>query len=53
MLADLVLLLRGSQEPLVQALAVEMALEQDRKGTQTVGSRFRAQLQDLIQRLDA
>lgn len=52
--ADLVQLLQGSQEPLVQALAGEMLrAQQDKKGSQTVGARFREQLRDLIQRLDA
>lgn len=46
-------LLQGSHEPLVQALAREMASGQERKGSQTVGARFREQLRDLIQRLDA
>lgn len=51
--ADLVALLQASRSPLVQVLAAEMERGQDRKGSQTVGARFRDQLRDLIQRLDA
>ena len=42
----------GSQAPLLQLLAGELARVQERKGAQTVGSRFRDQLRDLLQRLD-
>jgi hypothetical protein len=59
--ADLVALLQASRLPLVQLLAGEMAGGErgaqqgpgDRKGSQTVGARFRDQLRDLVQRLDA
>ena len=51
-LADLVGVMLGSQAPLLQLLAGELARVQERKGAQTVGSRFRDQLRDLLQRLD-
>ena len=51
--ADLVALLQASAAPLVQLLAAEMERGQERRGSQTVGARFRDQLRDLIQRLDA
>ncbi|PRW61206.1 myosin-1-like isoform X1 [Chlorella sorokiniana] len=50
---DLVALLQASSAPLVQLLAAEMERGQERRGSQTVGARFRDQLRDLIQRLDA
>ena len=50
--ADLVALLQASSAPLVQLLAAEMERGQERRGSQTVGARFRDQLRDLIQRLD-
>lgn len=53
LLADLVALLQASSAPLVQRLAAEMERGQERRGSQTVGARFRDQLRDLIQRLDA
>ncbi|KAK9866994.1 hypothetical protein WJX84_009703, partial [Apatococcus fuscideae] len=49
---DLVGVMLGSQAPLLQLLAGELARIQERKGAQTVGSRFRDQLRDLLQRLD-
>lgn len=52
-LADLVALLQASDAPMVQVLAAEMERGQERRGSQTVGSRFRDQLRDLIARLDA
>ena len=42
----------AAEEELNQ-LAAEMERGQERKGSQTVGARFRDQLRDLIQRLDA
>lgn len=51
--ADLVELLQASAAPLVQVLAAEMERGQERRGSQTVGARFRDQLRDLMQRLDA
>ena len=51
--ADLVALLQASSAPLVQLLAAEMERGQERRGSQTVGARFRDQLRDLIHRLDA
>jgi hypothetical protein len=42
----------GSQHPLLAKLAVDIAAAQDKRGSQTVGNRFREQLQDLITRLD-
>jgi hypothetical protein len=56
-----VALLQASRLPLVQLLAGEMSGGErgaqpgpgDRKGSQTVGARFRDQLRDLVQRLDA
>lgn len=50
--ADLVQLMLGSQQPLLAKLAVDVAGAQDKRGSQTVGNRFREQLQDLITRLD-
>ena len=52
MVVDLVGVMLGSQAPLLQLLAGELARIQERKGAQTVGSRFRDQLRDLLQRLD-
>ncbi|KAK9810086.1 hypothetical protein WJX72_004563 [[Myrmecia] bisecta] len=49
---DLVELMETSGEPLLQHLAAEIAKTQEKRGSQTVGSRFRDQLKDLIQRLD-
>lgn len=46
-------LLQASGASLVQVLAGDMQVAQDRKGSQTVGARFRDQLRDLMQRLDA
>lgn len=42
----------ASTQPLLAVLTVEIRRSQERKGSQTVGFRFREQLQDLIQRLD-
>lgn len=42
----------GSEQPLLSALAVDIATAQAKRGSQTVGNRFREQLQDLISRLD-
>jgi myosin heavy subunit len=50
--ADLVQLMLASQDPLLAQLAVGIAASQDKRGSQTVGNRFREQLQDLITRLD-
>lgn len=50
--ADLVQLMLGSQHQLLAQLAVDIAAAQDKRGSQTVGNRFREQLQDLITRLD-
>lgn len=50
--ADLVGVMLGSHAPLLQLLAEDLARVQERKGAQTVGSRFRDQLRDLLQRLD-
>ncbi len=50
--ADLVGVMLGSHGPLLQLLAEDLARVQERKGAQTVGSRFRDQLRDLLQRLD-
>ena len=36
----------------MQQLAVHIAASQEKKSAQTVGSRFRDQLKDLIARLD-
>ena len=47
--------LRSSSEPLVEALGAEMQTRQEsstKKGSQTVGARFRDQLRDLMQRLE-
>lgn len=46
-------LLQASSAPLVQLLAAEMERGKERRGSQTVGARFREQLRDLIHRLDA
>lgn len=46
-------LLQSSSAPLVQLLAEEVQVGQDRKGMQTVGARFREQLRDLMLRLDS
>ncbi len=50
--ADLVQVMQASQHPLLAQLAVGIAAAQDKRGSQTVGNRFREQLQDLITRLD-
>jgi myosin heavy subunit len=50
--ADLVQLMLGSEHPLLAGLAVDIATSQAKRGSQTVGNRFREQLQDLITRLD-
>ena len=50
--ADLIELLHASQQGLMQQLAVHIAAGQEKKSAQTVGSRFRDQLKDLIARLD-
>ena len=42
----------ASTQPLLSVLAVEIAKAQEKRGSQTVGFRFREQLQDLITRLD-
>lgn len=55
MQADLVELLAASSAPLAAALAAEMegGAGGERRGSATVGARFRDQLRDLVQRLDA
>ena len=52
MSADLVRVMQASQQPLLAQMAVGIAAAQDKRGSQTVGFRFREQLQDLITRLD-
>ena len=42
----------ASTQPLLNMLAVDISKSQDKRGSQTVGFRFREQLQDLISRLD-
>ena len=42
----------ASTQPLLAVLAVEVRKAQEKRGSQTVGFRFREQLQDLILRLD-
>ena len=46
-------LLQGSRAPLVAELGGELEAGAERRGSQTVGARFRDQLRDLMQRLDA
>ncbi|PSC73257.1 myosin-1-like [Micractinium conductrix] len=50
---DLVALLQDSSAPLVQALAGELQRGQEKRGSQTLGARFREQLRDLVARLDS
>ena len=50
--ADLVKMMTDSKQPLLNMLAVDIAKSQEKRGSQTVGFRFREQLQDLISRLD-
>lgn len=50
--ADLTRIMCGSGHPLLAEIAVGIAAGQDKRGSQTVGFRFREQLQDLISRLD-
>ena len=42
----------ASTQPLLNTLAVDIAKSQEKRGSQTVGFRFREQLQDLISQLD-
>jgi len=50
--SDLTRVMCGSEHPLLAEVAVGIAAGQDKRGSQTVGFRFREQLQDLISRLD-
>lgn len=50
--ADLVKMMLASTQPLLNTLAVDVAKSQEKRGSQTVGFRFREQLQDLISQLD-
>ena len=50
--ADLVEVMKGSGQGLMQQLASTVAAAQVTRSSQTVGTRFRDQLKDLIARLD-
>ena len=50
--ADLVEVMKGSGQGLMQQVAALTALAQVTRTSQTVGTRFRDQLKDLITRLD-
>lgn len=50
--ADLVEVMKGSGQGLMQQVASTVAAAQVSRASQTVGTRFRDQLKDLIARLD-
>ena len=51
-IADLMEVMKGSGQGLMQQLATAVAASQVSRSSQTVGTRFRDQLKDLITRLD-
>ena len=51
-IVDLVEVMKGSAQGLMQQIAITVAAAQVSRSSQTVGTRFRDQLKDLIARLD-